>query len=353
MNETSHHNIWFFVDRSIGVTMLGFHLLEVVHISMRIESQGRFFLVYSKPSPVYASMLALYPYVEFVDIRKWFGLYAGWLFLRFALQKNLCMFAPAFGKPSLHMRMFARMLTVFRHNSCTIGYAETPSVSDWLWYNKCVTMDINKNIFDTVIDSLPLTMRTERFQPTLLFSFDTSFHLTLPKHYIVVHPFAANEGRTYPDRYTIRLLRFLRENYRNYFIIITGGPENEGRARKLIDEVGGGIKYVSYFNPKNDFPKTMQIVAGADMYIGVDTGITHLAAHLRVATVVLGVLSNPMWLPTYSSNSKILFSRKNCVCNGNKTGDCFTEIDGKKYYRCMVDIPWQEIVSVIQLQLHE
>lgn len=334
------------------MTMLGFHSLEVMHNASPDSVSGKFFLVYTKPSKVYTSMLKLYPYVEFVSIKKFYGLYACWLLLRYGLERNIFMFTPAFGKPPLVIRIFARLLTVCKEGSESIGFSERPDTYDRMLYTTCNVVDMEKNIFNTVSDSLPRN-RTSVLEPMLLFEYDVLFRNALPKKYIVVHPFAANEGRTYPNQLTIRLLKYLRKHYPSYDVVITGSPENAPRAKMLIQAVDEGITCVSFYNPQYDFHKTMHIVACASLYIGVDTGITHLAAHLRVPTVVLGNNASPQWLPRYSSTTTILTSKATCLCNGNKTGMCFIDIDGCRYYRCMVDIPWQEIVSILKLHLHE
>jgi ADP-heptose:LPS heptosyltransferase len=99
------------------------------------------------------------------------------------------------------------------------------------------------------------------------------------------------------------------------------------------------------------FAQTAALIRDADLYLGVDSGLTHVAGVLGVRSVVIGNLSNPTWLPRYNPYAVILTESKNCVCSGDRNKDCFYEVNGERFFRCMLDVTDEQIESAISQSL--
>jgi hypothetical protein len=353
MQQETKTNIWFFVGKSIGVTLLGLYVLEQAQLKLGREN-CRLFLLYTHASKPSEEMLKAYPHIRIV--------YFDWSHLKNILvlffgsfnKKNIFVYPPSFGRAPILVRFFSRMLTLFNTKSRCVAALPNNEMGDALFFTKVSPLDLHKNIFFSTLDLLS-AVSTEKVQPpALIFSYDASLRKKLPREYIVFHPFAANEGRTYPDSLSKKLLAYLIETYPHYKIILSGSSKDLARAKKIIDSVPRGHTFIEPIQTYigEHFSGTSQVLSDATLYIGVDTGITHLAAHVHVPSVILGNQSNPMWLPTYAPSVTVLFNEQHCTCTFDKKGFCHQEVDGKIYYRCMVEISWQSLCSAIELRLH-
>lgn len=97
-------------------------------------------------------------------------------------------------------------------------------------------------------------------------------------------------------------------------IVITGGPGDISIAEKLIRFWGGGIVAAGQFG----IHEMAALISWSDLYIGLDTGTTHLAA--AVCAPILGIYADHTqpgeWDPM-GNTAKLLVSREPCGgCRG-------------------------------------
>lgn len=121
--------------------------------------------------------------------------------------------------------------------------------------------------------------------------------------YLVLHFFGSNVWKSFPPSRCRDLLETLTKKYPEKSFIITGAKENKAEADTIAADlprtsvlVGAPILEVAW------------LIQNSALYIGVDTGITHLAGVLHKETVLLGHNATPTWLPTYNPNARILIS---------------------------------------------
>lgn len=103
---------------------------------------------------------------------------------------------------------------------------------------------------------------------------------------VVLHPasFPTKAYRDWPLEYFIQLGKRIAAQWPNAAFVITGGPEDRPRATTLAAQLGP--RAVSCAGHRG-LRQTAAILAGADLYVGVDTGLTHLAGALNVPMVAL------------------------------------------------------------------
>jgi ADP-heptose:LPS heptosyltransferase len=98
-----------------------------------------------------------------------------------------------------------------------------------------------------------------------------------PQRYFVLHPFAKDETRRYPDEYWQRLLDRLVPEL-DVVSVVIGGPEDaQLPARRQLIQAQGRLSIGA----------TGFLLSGADGFIGNVSGPAHLAAALGVPTVTL------------------------------------------------------------------
>ena len=114
--------------------------------------------------------------------------------------------------------------------------------------------------------------------------------------YVVVHPCAKFSYKAWTLDGWVELCRWLRA--RNFHIYISGGPdpaEADFIARLLGSMDATGISNLA---GKLTLPQLSYLLSGASLYVGPDTGVTHIAAGLGTPTVTLFGPSSPVrWGP--------------------------------------------------------
>lgn len=164
-----------------------------------------------------------------------------------------------------------------------------------------------------------------------------------PQKYILIHPFASNPKRSFPHSRWKQIIANISASYPTYPILFHIGPDEEGGAREIAGNLG-----VRYVGTELSFAEQATLIAEAKLYIGVDTGITHLACLLHRPSIVVGNLSNPLWLPTYNPNARILTNAAHCACKGDKTGDCLVTTDEGKFLRCLFTISDSDFYGAVR-----
>jgi hypothetical protein len=168
------------------------------------------------------------------------------------------------------------------------------------------------------------------------------------KPYIVLHPFPhMSTAKTLPLRRWIHLVQELRREYPAYGMVITGAEVDRAQAHEIAAAVDEGV----WCAIDRSLLEVAGLIEHAKLYIGVDTGPTHIAGVLHAPSVVLAQQKDPMWLPTYNPNATLISERKNCLC-GIPGKTCGAWEEGKLYRRCVYDIPDEIILSAIRTKLH-
>lgn len=160
--------------------------------------------------------------------------------------------------------------------------------------------------------------------------------------YLVLHFFAPSTRRSVPVVQARELLTLVKEAFPSHTLILTCTKKELERAERIAADMHVEIRHD--LSPS----ALISLFAGADAYVGVDTGVTHLACHLGVPCVVLGNRSNPCWLPYYAPRATVIFDSKRCICNGDKTDGCFEETPEGPVYRCLFDIEPKLVVEKLR-----
>lgn len=221
----------------------------------------------------------------------------------------------------------------------------------WNPYSAIIAHDRNKRYIDNlraavVLASLPTAPFGSPPRLRLLASFPSDFPFA-SKPYVVIHPFPhMATSKTMPLRRWINLVRELRQRYPTYGIVITGAQVDRAQAQEMVTSVDESI-FLAINRP---LLEVAGLIERARLYIGVDTGPTHIAGVLRAPSVILAQQKDPMWLPTYNPNATLIWEKKNCIC-GIPGKVCAAWEDGKSYRRCVYDISDIAILEAIHTKL--
>lgn len=166
---------------------------------------------------------------------------------------------------------------------------------------------------------------------------------TPARPYILFHFFAGSYRRSFPLEKVRPLLVEARKVFPTQEFVLTCAHQEEIVARNMVEGISDARVEVS---PKAH--DLLCLLQQSSMCVGVASGVTHIASHLSLPSVVMCNLSDPCWLPTYAKNTVLLSAKEHCGCNGDKTGVCRVSAPGGGIYRCLYDIKTESIIEEMQ-----
>jgi ADP-heptose:LPS heptosyltransferase len=158
--------------------------------------------------------------------------------------------------------------------------------------------------------------------------------------YLLFHFFAGAYRRSFPIEKVRPLLAAARQKFPAHEFVLTCAHQEEVAARAMIEGVPDARVEVS-----PHARDLLCLLVQSSACVGVASGVTHIASHLGVPSVIMCNLSDPCWLPTYAKNSVLLSAHEYCGCKGNKTGECNVDTPGGGMYRCLYYIKTADIVA--------
>lgn len=325
----SYNNIIIFTNGAIGDFLMAMLFLCSVK---KVLPALKLMIITPRNASMLRKFLLAYPYIEVFEINRHNFLKSIVFLGKIFFKKNLVLGQVAFGRISLRVK-FLTCLLVVRPGSKRLSFLK--SVFD---YNKSVYENL-VCLFNTQHFNIPLAVPRYNFIPNEKVGRQHGLNRF---NYIVIHPCAFNPARSLTDKRWKKIFEFVSNNFPNIKIVITGSKQDSVFIQKILGKDCAKISIIN-LTGKLSMTELTSIIDDSIMYIGVDSGISHLAGILQKRSLIIGNLSNPCWLPTYNKNVVILTNNKNCTCDGAKGGDCFYRIDGEKYYKCMIDIS-QEII---------
>ena len=150
--------------------------------------------------------------------------------------------------------------------------------------------------------------------------------------YIVMHIASTRRRWTFPIPRWEKVVRQVLDRIPDATIILTGSPADFSFVEKLA----------SLF-PKNKVrncagsfsaSELVSVIHYAELYIGVDTGITHIAGNMSKKAIVIGHQYIPPVFLSYNPNGIVLFNKDACQCRGDATQTCNVIENGELYMRC-------------------
>ncbi len=352
MKKAKQTDVWFFVGHSIGVTLLAIHTLEAAYFGLPVNERGRCFLVINgDKTQLYLDLIDQYPHITLVTLSRRSMPDLIRILARSIGRRQVVLHPLSFGSVHPLHALLTLAITCLHPRSRSVVLDER-SWYNWFWFTDVLPQKLDQSIFTSMEEAvIHCEIKVTARHPQLLHAV-TPVHSALAKvgkPYIVVHPFAANPIRSLPKERWEDIFDFITSTYPDHQLVISGGPSDRAVALAFIRPSYKNVFYtediITTFLPK------IGLIDNTALYVGVDTGPTHLAAHLGVPTIVIGNNSNPCWLPTYNPEVTILMHTEHCTCTNDKGGNCRETVDGKVYYRCMIEITQEEIKQHIAARL--
>lgn len=245
---------------------------------------------------------------------------------------------------SLPLRLFFLTIALIPGNR-TIGFHDR--ILD-------VTLDFNISLLmiDNLRRLLPYIFpewkgNLER-PPHLRMRMDVPKEFSLKKgEYIAAHLFGVSIPHTLPPHRWQTLFSRIRKEYPKYHIVLTGTPSQKSFAKEVAAGQSGVVVRTDL-----SIHELAYIIDNAALYIGIDTGVTHLAGLLQQKSIVIRHCSDPTWIPTYNPHARVLVNSRRCTPSDPMLCGVVTE-DGREYRRSTYDISDELIFDSVVLALSQ
>ncbi len=163
--------------------------------------------------------------------------------------------------------------------------------------------------------------------------------------YIVAHLFGVSIPHTLPPHRWRALFARIRKEYPAYNIILTGTPSQQA----FVEEVAAAQEGV-IIRTDLSMHELAYVIDNATLYIGIDTGVTHLAGLLQQKSLVIRHCADPTWKPTYNPHARVLLNSSRCTPSDPMLCALVSE-EGQEYRRSTYDISDKLIFDSVALAL--
>ncbi len=305
----------------------------LVALKAQRKEPTRYVVLATTNAGLLREMAGAYSFVEIVPMTP-FSLVKCWL--RIGLRPTLVVLSPTFVSLPHAIMSVARLFSLRGALTGFSGRVNTPHLGI------VVPFEVHKRMYENFDALLWRLGYRGAGGVELLFPEDTQLVHRLDAGYVVVAPFASNPGKSLSPERWHKLFSFLQETYPEREVVVVGGPRDKAQADAYCSGQERMRNYCSI-----PFAQLAALMKNGSCFVGVDSGLTHVAGALHVPSVIIDNLRAVTWLPTYNPRAIILTEKKHCVCGGDKTGDCNYVIDGVSYLRCMYDVSDERIHDAI------
>ncbi len=329
----------------IGDTLMAIALCDDI---LRLAPESTFLFLTRRNAKFIKELTASYPSIEVRQIPE--GLRAIPFFISILSKRWTLLTLGVTGVYSLRIKFFFLALKLLPGNR-TIGFNDRlPGVRGWLPLQTVIQFD-ERYIIDNfrrllcfVFDEEELKGVAGRAPRVILAERMPKGFTYVAGQYIAVNPFGSNTTKSWPKERWIVLLAKIVQKYPAYPLVLIGGP----REKEDIIEIAKEVPHTEAM-PSLPLLEAAYVIDKAALYIGVDTGPTHIAGVLQQKSLMINHFMFPAWRPTYNPNARSLANSKRCTCNSGEP--CTVVVQGVTHSTCMYDIGDEFVVDSVVMAL--
>jgi ADP-heptose:LPS heptosyltransferase len=334
------HLIWLPTGGHIGDAVMITSLFAEI---LRYQPDMQIHYLVRRNAPFIANLAAAYPSVTIIQIPD-NPIGALRALLPIFKHRATVVAPPSWG---VHPKVIKILVAALRlRGDSTVGFEDETSFQPW------ATTIAREKQKERYIDSLrravnSVSLQTESLGSPPQLKLNVEMPNDFPynrKRYFVIHPFPhMATTKTIPLRRWKDLVRWLGKEYPDLGLVITGAEVDRSKAEEIATATDQKI----FLAINRQLMEVAGLIENAALYIGVDTGPTHIAGVLGAPSVVLAHQNEPTWLPSYNPNATLIWNKEECVC-GIAGKRCLVEEDGLPYRRCVYYISDEMIHGAIR-----
>lgn len=160
--------------------------------------------------------------------------------------------------------------------------------------------------------------------------------------FAVIHPVAAFDSKRWAQEKFAITIDFLAE--RGISSIAVGSPQETAELESLRSLCSAPV----WASGDIDLPETAALLSRASLFVGNDSGIAHMAAALKVPSVVIfGSMNRNHWYPWTDAPNEMVFEKFHCQPCAGRTCLEFGEP------RCILSVEPESVIAAIGRVLGE
>lgn len=250
-----------------------------------------------------------YPYISLIEVSGKHPLSFVQIF-KLIGRDNVIILPPTIGKFQLRLKFLARVLAL-PPGGFLVGFQDSGILCSAL-YSKVLPYNINQLFIETMHDILRvLKIESAEKTPRLIIKPSQGILERVglrDKRYIFLHPRGSSERRCLNELDTAYLINFILSLYPERRVVISGAEHEREKIDSMVKNSKKPERVVKFIGGS---PQELSaLIEKAELFIGVDTGITHMACFLGKRALVIAQNATPHWLPYYNKEAKILYRFK-------------------------------------------
>lgn len=304
-------------------------------------------IVVHKGSKFLQGFIGEYPYVSILEVSPWRPASLLSLLALFG-RGNLVILPPTIGQFQLKIKLLAWLIC--KPAGALIGFQDDGPLCRAL-YSKVIPYNIEKCFDASVHDILLALGTTVSGKPPRLHihtAIDTvgRFGL-LGKRYVFLHPRGASDRRRLNTEEIRMLVDFILATDPERRVLMSGA-ENERQAIEDATKSSNDPQRVSAVIGASP-EELVALIESAEIFVGMDTGITHLACFLGKKALVIAKNATANWLPYYNKNATIMYRFQED--EKSQTSEEYMWTHQKGRLRPFKDVPIRDVNAVLAKML--
>jgi ADP-heptose:LPS heptosyltransferase/glycosyltransferase involved in cell wall biosynthesis len=278
-----------------------------IYLSEQLVNGGQFskvIMVVPRNADFLRDFLEQYPYITVVEISPQHPLRV----LKLLKSHQSVVIHPTIGRIPLRLKLLAWFVAQ-GVGSELAGFKDSGPLC-WL-YNKLFTYDTTKPYIDTVRELARVMGGHSDTEPPLLHvatATDVLAKYNLQdKKYIVFNPGASNPRRTFTLEAATEFVRSISEKHPDVQIVLCGSKKEAPFIGEIIQKANTKNAFQAVGLPAKDIAT---LIRHAHLFVGTDSGMTHLAAFLGTKVLEVAHDATANWLAWYVPQATVLYRLK-------------------------------------------
>lgn len=318
MKSKNFENVICFVNGSVGDFLMFLYFSKIVR---KISPETRITILTPRSAEFFGELASKYEIaVRECGRNSWSGFIGCFRLGRFIFSRNIIVTPLTSGNIPLATKLLAKLM-VLRKESQLWGSDRVSTLNRLVFdrsynfprgllYPEMMVSLVNQMDFGGSVDGSEFPARLEFPQD---FSVLSNYGLQIGK-YVVIHPCGSSRKRSFDRGEIVAIVQEVLTKNSGLKAVITGSV---GDAKYLESELSGqdifGSERLVNLVGKVRPSELTAIVSSAKFYVGVDTGISHLAAFIGQRGIVTSHEASTLaWMPYYNQGFRVLYSLSGC-----------------------------------------
>ena len=295
-------NAVLFQNGAIGDFLMAIYLAELLQKSGYVDHVT---IIVPRNLNFLQGLIESYPHISIVEISR----RRGWVQpLKMTRGPTLVTIQPTVGTIPLRVKLVAWLLSRLR-GSEYVGFQDAGPLCKTL-YSKTLVYNTDQLYSETmqnvvralgapVLVQVPELKITPDFKPIQTCGLDQ-------RRYMVFHPAASARKRSFSVQSARDVIAYVLASNPEMHVVLSGGSAD----REFIEEIINGLRTKDRIVTAIAWSAQdiAALIKSAEFYLGIDTGITHLACFLQARVIAVahsGTATN--WLPFYCPSATVLY----------------------------------------------